>query len=345
MQGPLARGWWQTALLSTTLAASGCVAWTSEPTDGGFSAVPIVVPFGGSQGTMTSDEQVLADFYRSLLQRMGAAYAEGDQHELRKLLGGYRRDETPEWARTRMDSFAALAEGLAFEQHCKEHGSIALADPHVALGEGLTLRVRIAAPAGSGWQLGGGASEHPVSFGVWYSVVDEFVEGSTSNRDRNDSMRLSQPVDLRPGVPFDLPVSLDLDVGAAVRRTIRIRLALLPGYVTAGELRAPVRRTEFGRLDLVQYPRGYAVIRDKPLQTLREAMKIGDEARFHHVWLAAHFAREADREAVLEDLMRWVRLGDAGQQRVAMASLKAVTGAAPAVGDRDAWLAWWQSRR
>ena len=36
---------------------------------------------------------------------------------------------------------------------------------------------------------------------------------------------------------------------------------------------------------------------------------------------------------------------DEAQQRVAMAALKAVTGAGPAIGDRDAWLLWWQGRR
>jgi hypothetical protein len=342
---PGARGCWRTVLLSAAFAAPACVSVVTEPEETMPSAMPVVVPFGPNQGSLTSDEQVMADLYRGLLRRMGAAYADGDLHELQKLIAGYRRDETPEWARASMDSFAGLAEGLAFEQHCKEHGSIALADPNVALGEGLLLRVRIEAPSGSGWQLGGGASEHPVSFGVWYSVVDEFVEGSTSNRDRNETMRLSQPVALRPGQPFDLPIELDLDVGAAVRRTIRIRLALLPGYVTAGELRAPVRRTEFGKLDLVQYPRGYEPIRDNPRDTLKGAMKCGDEAHFRHVWLAAHFAKEADREVVLEDLMQWVRLGTAGQQRVAMASLRAVLGSGPAIGDREAWLAWWQGRR
>jgi hypothetical protein len=342
---PGARGCWRTVLLSAAFAAPGCVSVMTEQVETLPEAMPVVVPFGGSQGPTTSDDNSLVEFYRGLLERMGTAYRERDLGELRKLLAGYRRDDTPEWARTRMDGFVALAEGLAFELHCRDHGSLVVVDPKTPLGERLQLRVHLDAPAGPGWTLGSERDQHPVSFGVWLWTDDEFADGGTSQRDRNTCVRLSEPLVLRAGAPLDLPLSLDLDFGAAVRRRIRIVVALLPGYVTAGDLQATVRRTQFGRIDLVQYPSGYEPIRDHPLDTLKKAMARGNPEHFPHVWLAAHFAKEADRDVMLELLIGWVRLGNPGQQRVAMAALKAVTGASYAVGDRDAWLAWWQGRR
>ena len=43
-------------------------------------------------------------------------------------------------------------------------------------------------------------------------------------------------------------------------------------------------------------------------------------------------------------LIDQVRYGRADQAQVAMAALKRVSGLSLAVGDRDAWLAWWQTK-
>ena len=65
-----------------------------------------------------------------------------------------------------------------------------------------------------------------------------------------------------------------------------------------------------------------------------------------YVRLAAEFAPPAERPEVERALMDWVRLGRPDQALVAMAALRAITErGAPAVGDRDAWLSWWESRR
>jgi hypothetical protein len=44
--------------------------------------------------------------------------------------------------------------------------------------------------------------------------------------------------------------------------------------------------------------------------------------------------------------MQWVRLGTPQQALVAMAALASIDPSAKApLGDRDAWLLWWESRR
>ena len=75
-------------------------------------------------------------------------------------------------------------------------------------------------------------------------------------------------------------------------------------------------------------------------------MSPGFDARnFACAYLAAVFVPSHERTAVIELLIEQVRFGRDDQAQVAMAALAAVTGAELAVGDRDAWLAWWQARR
>ncbi|MFY9341403.1 MAG: hypothetical protein WAT39_02860, partial [Planctomycetota bacterium] len=68
-------------------------------------------------------------------------------------------------------------------------------------------------------------------------------------------------------------------------------------------------------------------------------------ANYARAWLAAQATRGADTEAAAALLIEQVRLGRADEAQVAMAALRTITGIDFVVGDRDAWLAWWQSRR
>jgi hypothetical protein len=52
-----------------------------------------------------------------------------------------------------------------------------------------------------------------------------------------------------------------------------------------------------------------------------------------------------DRETAIALLLDQVRFGRADQARVAMAALRRLTGESLLVGDREAWLAWSQTRR
>jgi hypothetical protein len=76
-------------------------------------------------------------------------------------------------------------------------------------------------------------------------------------------------------------------------------------------------------------------------------MERGDREQFLRVRVAAEFAGKKDLPTVERLLMDWVRLGTPEQARVAMAALQDLekSGSSPKVGDRDAWLSWWESRR
>ena len=89
---------------------------------------------------------------------------------------------------------------------------------------------------------------------------------------------------------------------------------------------------------------GVESIRRAPRVTLLSAMELGDVDHYPHVFLAAHFMSEQYVEEALTALMGWVRLGNQGQQRVAMAALAVLADTKIEVGDRRRWLDWWQRR-
>jgi hypothetical protein len=129
-----------------------------------------------------------------------------------------------------------------------------------------------------------------------------------------------------------------------VRRELTVRVDLLPGYVATAGVRAPVRRTPLAATKTTQWPGGHRAIRERPLETLRAALRLGDPAHFPHVWLAAVFAPAEARPQVEQLLIDQVRLGRADQAQVAMVALRDL-GVADLPPERERWLAWWQSRR
>jgi hypothetical protein len=105
-----------------------------------------------------------------------------------------------------------------------------------------------------------------------------------------------------------------------------------------------VRRTPLATASATQWPRGHQAIRERPLATLRAALRLGDPAHFPHVWLAAAFAPADARPQVEQLLIDQVRLGRPDQALVAMVALRDL-GVADLPLERDRWLAWWQGRR
>ncbi len=305
-------------------------------------AVPVVMPIGGPAAG--GDEAVLQAVYESLLVRLTEAYRHRDLPELRSLLAGYQRDTAPAWARERMDGFVALADGLAFELHCRERATLAQPVPVPPLGAEVTFALRLPPLPGATVVLGGERDAAPTSIGVWFWIADDHADGSVRQHESNATLRLPARTAIGE-TGLEQPLALTLAGDTVVRRRVVAEAWLLPGYVTVADRRAPVRRSLLGRAEIDQYPAGHEAIRARPLLTLREAMRLGDPDHFAHVWLGAAFAPAEDREAVLQALIDWVRLGRPDQQRVAMAALKNVTGARPVVGDREGWLAWWQARR
>ena len=142
-----------------------------------------------------------------------------------------------------------------------------------------------------------------------------------------------------------LPVGIDADAGGSVQRTVHLRVDLMPGYVMVEGVRAPVQRTGIGACTLTQWPRGYEALLAAPLQALERALRTFDQPRFATVFLAAALTRGEDREKAMALLIEPVRFARADQAQVAMSALRAISGQVHAVGDREAWLAWWQTRR
>ena len=177
------------------------------------------------------------------------------------------------------------------------------------------------------------------------TIEDLYVDGGTRKNSNQEFVWIPATIELQRGVVLRLPIALDLPPLDAVQRTVSIRVDLMPGYIVAGGVRAPLQRTSVAAISFTQWPRGHEAIAKNPLVNLREAIRLGDAAHFAHVFLAASFTKGADREVALALLIDQVRLGSQAQAMVAMATLRALTGMTESVGDREAWLAWWQMRQ
>lgn len=334
-------------------ASSSCVT-TAVEDDPVLSATPVVIEVPEAP---TGTDRTLVEFYDSVLAQLHEAHQDRDQPRLQALIETYLRAGVPEWARKRLVGFRALALGLQFELHCEQRAEFAVPPPAAAIpgsveapsrdsiGVPLDYVLTLPPPPDGPWRLGGRADRDPVSFRLALVIREHFVDGSQKKIEDAEVVHLDHAL-VFDVEPLQLPVRLDLGDSEAVRRDVDIQVELLPGYVTVGDERAPIRRTVIASGRAVQWPPGHEVIRTSPLKTLVNAMKLGDREHFKHVRLAAEFASDAERTEVENSLMEWVRLGRADQALVAMATLRAITKDASApIGDRDAWLLWWESRR
>lgn len=354
--------WWPLA----ALLAGGCVSTiVDDPLQPSIAHDPIVIDLGSAPAT--TDERIVRELYESVLQRIHAAHADRDAAAMLALIDGHLRPEAPEWARQRLLGCRSLAAGLRCEQHARTaaiavvavvpptgaaSATAGAAAPPAAdtvpdaevVGTALEFELTLPPLAGSELRLAGRGDDDAVAFQVDVGVRDHFLDGSVRDHGDSDILRLDRAVAL--GVEaLRLPVLLDLGDSTAVRREIDVRIDLLPGYVRAGDDRAPVRRTTMAACRATQWPASHRAVRKEPLASLRRAQQAADPARWVDVRLGAEFATAADRPAVERALIDWVRLGSTAQATVAMASLRAVGCAEIPVGDRDAWLAWWQGRR
>lgn len=333
-----AAGW----LLTSALAA--CVASPAGPYDlDPALACTVVVPL---PSTVIPGEAPLLEFYNGLLQRLHDAYRGRRLDELQRLLAGYRRSGAPDWAQSSMDSFVTAALGLEFELHCDQHAQLLQVGAEVPIGGANRFELRLAPPAGHTVVLGRSDGELPCVIGLRLVIEDTLLDGATRQQTVTDSVRLQRDLELVPGSkPAVLPFEIGADASAAVRRRVQLTVSLRPGYVLVDGERAPIRATELASAELVQYPAGSEPIRRQPLQSLRNAMALGDAAHFPHVLLAAMFARPEDRAEIEQLLVSWVRLGSEDRAMVAMAGLAELSGEPIAVGDRQRWLQWWQEHR
>ena len=338
-------------------------------------AVPVAIPL--PQPAQGTGDNVLSEFYGGIVKRMREAAVDRDVAHLEFLLEGYDRRDLPEFWRDQLRGYRAIAKGLRFEQHAIGHARLALvpaardaaaappnaprpdtAAPDTATdtappdigpavppcGEKLLFEL-VLPPGGPEFVLGGRRDADPTGFAVAVTIEDAFVDGSSRSSRTEDFIWLPATLRLAGDQELRLPVAIDADAGGSIQRTVHLRVDLMPGYLQVDGVRAPVQRTGIAACTLTQWPRGYETLQREPLKALELALRTFDEPRFPIVYLAAALTRGEDREKAMALLIEQVRFARAEPAQVAMATLRAISGETHQVGDRDAWLAWWQTRR
>jgi hypothetical protein len=308
-------------------------------------AIAQSIPFGAV--ATSAEDQVLLDLYASVFQRLQQAVEEDSPATIDALVAAYDRGALPDWVRERFEGYRNLAEGQRFLRHARERSAVTLpaGDPPV-LADGTALEFTFELPPyAEPVVLGGRDDADPTVFAVALTVEDAFVDGSSRRYSHQDFVRLPSGQVLAGEAALRLPIRVDLPANGAVMRTANVRVDLLPGYLLVGERRAAVRLATLAAASATQYPAERAEVLADPLAALRQNLKQGGVAGARRAWLAALATRGADRRAAEELLIEQVRTASAEPAAQAMAALQVLTGVRILVGDRDGWLAWWQSRQ
>jgi hypothetical protein len=342
------------AFAATVASAGSCVTTYEEAPPAAArsappAAVPVAIPFG-NEG-VNADQGLLFAFYGGVFERMQAAVADRDPAQLEALVGAYERPDLPDRLRDALAAYRAMALGLRFQQHAAATATMTLVPaaggaPDVVppIGTPLTFRLEVP-PSGVPVRLGGRGDDEPTCFAVAVTIDDTFVDGSTRSSHTQDFVWLPEAVLLDGGAGLQIPVEVDVTAGEAVQRVVHVRADLMPGYVSVGGKRAPVHRAVIGACTVTQWPAGHEVVAKNALAALRAAVRSGDSRLSAQVYLGAAFVRGEERDEAMRLLIEQVRFGRPDQALVAMSALRALTGDNLPLGDRQAWLAWWQARR
>lgn len=325
------------------LAVSACVTTPLEeppPEAQTVDLQAVVIPFAeGSSGDSTPADQ----YYSSILNQMQEALAERDLVRLSSLLAGKTRSNAPEWARVRIERFKTAELGLQFEAHAAKHSRIDVVQLGRTIGQPVDFIFQLDTPPNHDVMLED-TRRSGLRFQATLSVGDYDAYGGRTRRTASRTLRLVKPLTRHMEHPSEATFRAPADPTSAVMRELIVVVELLPGTVQIDNQLAPIQRMKLAERREVLYPTGYEVIRDQPMKTLRGAIALGDPKHFPHQFLAAHFMPEEKRDQAIELLIQNVRLGNRAQARVAMAGLAVLTGEDIPVGDRDAWLSWWQGR-
>lgn len=347
-----ARRAWLAAALLTPLAACVTTYEKAEPADpeGLSLAQPVAIPLPELGG---GGDRALVEFYGSILRRLQDAADDGDVALLDSLVEAYDRPNVPDAFRRHLDGYRAMARGLGFTRHAKSRGALGLvgdvpegADepPTPPLGEALRLELAVPAMA-TPVELGALGERDPVGFAVAVTIDDEYVDGSSRRSESKEFLWLPERLELRGDEVLRLPVEIGAGAGDAVRRSVLVRVDLMPGYVTLEGLRAPIQRVTIGAGSYTQWPAGHEILAAQPLAGLRAALADFTPKNFASAYLSALLVPSSKRRDACALLVDQVRFGRADQAQVAMAALRQIAGVQIAVGDRDGWLAWWQSKQ
>ena len=343
-------------LVAVASVAAACVT-TSQPVspDAGEAlpfAAPISIPLTDLGGAGSSRVQL--EFFGGILRRLQDAAAEGDAALIDSLVDSYDLPNVPEAFQRHLVGYRAIARGIRFQQHVQRESTLRVvgAAPAPAqapgrsappLGQPLRLEFELP-PMGDPVRLGALGDLDPIGFSVGVTVEDEFVDGSSRESQSKEFLWLPRAFELKDE-SLQLPVEVGAAAGDAVRRSIVVRVDLMPGYVTLDEVRAPIQRVTAGSITCTQWPRGYEVLAAQPLAGLKAALADFNPRNYAGAYLSALLVPAPQRREATALLIDQVRFGRADQARVAMAALHRTAGVNIAVGDRDGWLAWWQSRQ
>lgn len=347
------------ARLAVAAAASVAVACvtTYEPVEPGEGealpfAAPVSIPLTELGGPGSSRVQL--EFFGGILRRLQDAAAEGDAALIDSLVESYDLPNVPESFRRHLVGYRAIARGILFQQHVQQRGLLRLVADADAdadeparrappLGEPLQLELELP-PMADAVRLGALGDDDPIGFSVGVTVEDEFVDGSSRESQSKEFLWLPRAIELRDE-SLSLPVEVGAAAGDAVRRSVVVRVDLMPGYVTIDELRAPIQRVTAGAITCTQWPAGYEVLAEQPLAALRTALADFNPKNYAGAYLSALLVPAQQRREATALLIEQVRFGRADQAQVAMAALHRTAGVNIAVGDRDGWLTWWQGRQ
>lgn len=351
-RGRSGRAWLAAALVSSLAA---CVT-TYEPVDpandveGLSLAQPVAIPLPELGG---GTNRVMVEFYSGILRRLQDAADDGDVALLDSLVESYDRPSVPDAFKQHLEGYRAIARGIGFTHHVQQKGSLQLTGDVPVGGEepktpvlGKPLRLELSVPPmAAPVQLGALGERDPIGFSVAVTIDDEYVDGSSRTSQTKEFLWLPKSFELSGDKTLRLPIEIGADVGDAVRRSVLVRVDLMPGYVTFDEMRAPVQRVTAGAVSYTQWPKGHEILAAQPIAGLKQALKDFTPKNFASAYLSALLVPSAKRREACALLIDQVRFGRADQAQVAMAALHQMAGVKIAVGDRDGWLAWWQSKQ
>ena len=359
------------AAASVASLAAACVTTYEqfEPPAGG-AALPPTAPVAISMTELggSGSSRVETEFFNSILRRLQDTAEEARRSPesalsaaalIESLVESYDKPNAPAAFQRHLDGYRAIARGIRFRQHIRTRALLRLLHEEPSASQSASaVGERAAPPLGSPLMLdlelppmtesvllGAETDRDPVGFSVAVTITDEYVDGSTRESQTKDFLRLEEPYELAGAQSLRLPIRVDAAVGDAVRRSVLVRVEWMPGYVTLDGFRAPVQRVTAGAITCTQWPEGYEILAEQPLAGLTAALRDFNPKNFASAYLSALLVPAGQRRQAIALLIDQVRFGRADQAQVAMAALRKIAGVQIAIGDRDGWLEWWQSRQ
>ncbi len=323
--------------LALILTLGACVTEESVDSLDPLAVQPVIL--GRVEGDAQSSAS--AAYYSSVLAQMQAAAAEREPEHLRQLLDLHDRPGVPGWVEQRMSGFKLQVPVLEFERHVEFSAAIEVVGEVPALGEAMLFQFAIPPAPLKQVVLFSGSSVDSARFLARIRIREFDCYGSVSDWSTSSLVVLPEDVRIAGSSGLRFPLELEALPSDGAYREVRIEVDWMPGYLQLGRDRVSNSRVAATHEELKSYPLGVESVRRAPLTTMRNALRLGDEAHFNHIFLAAHFMPEDLWREAQELLIAPIRLQGPDLARVCMASLALISDADLAVDDRQGWLRWW----